>query len=66
MPMTQLLVLGLIAVAVSGAFFSEGFAGLWTTMERQLVSQGGLLRAIMTAIPLATVSLFVLLEWVSA
>jgi len=56
-----LLVEGLIAIVVV-LFFSDGFSGLWLSMERQITAGQSVLRASITIIPLIAVCLFLAIE----
>ncbi len=56
-----LLVEGLIAVSVV-LYFPDGFAGIWETIERQITGGRSAMTILLTATPLAAISLFVLGE----
>ncbi|MDB5329448.1 MAG: conserved rane protein of unknown function [Phycisphaerales bacterium] len=54
-------VLGGVAVTVV-LFFPEGFAGIWSKLERQVTAGEGIAQAALTAVPLVAIALFVVLE----
>ena len=56
-----LLVEGLMFIAVP-LFFPEGFVGIWSKLEEQVKLRAGFARIAVTALPLVTVSLFILIE----
>jgi urea transport system permease protein len=60
-PEAWMFVLGGIAICVV-LLFPEGFVGLWNKLEREITSGEGLGRIATTALPIVTVSLFVLSE----
>ncbi|HWE95098.1 MAG TPA: urea ABC transporter permease subunit UrtC [Tepidisphaeraceae bacterium] len=54
-------VLGGVAVTVV-LFFPEGFAGIWSKLERQITAGAGIAQAALTAVPLVAIALFVIVE----
>jgi urea transport system permease protein len=54
-------VLGGVAVTVV-LFFPEGFAGIWSKLERQVTAGEGYAAAALTSLPLIVIALFVMLE----